>query len=164
MLNGHKNKMNSDRFANDHYQRAANLRQRLLRTSRMINTAIVTGLQQRGFTQLKSTHTVLLSNLDLEGSSLTNIAQRAGMTKQAMGRLSDELIKLNYIKRTRSKSDKREVKITFTRSGLKLMHQSFEIMDDIEKRCAKVLGENDFNKLLTSLQRIESEFDNDLEK
>lgn len=144
-------------------QRADNLRQHLLRTSRIINTAIVNGLHQDGFTQLKSTHTVLLSHLDLEGSSLTQIAQRAGITKQAMGRLADELAQLKYIKRTRSKTDKREFIITFTKSGLKLMNQSFQIMEIIEKRCADILGDNNFNRLLNSLQSIENEFSDNLE-
>jgi len=146
-------------LTNSKHNRVANLRQRLLRTSRAVNTAIVDGLHQRGFTQLSSTHTALLSNLDLEGSSLTIIAQRAGMTKQAMGRLADELASLKYIKRTPSKDDKRVVKIEFTPAGLKLMNHSFNIMQELENRCAAHLGENRFQNLLKSLQDIEDEFE-----
>lgn len=151
--------MNREPQSDTSQQRAANLRQRLLRASRVVNTTIVEGLHQRGFTELSSTHTALLSNLDLEGSSLTIVAQRAGMTKQAMGRLADELIGLNYIKSTRDDVDKRAIKLVFTKSGLKLMKQSFAIMDELEKRCAHRLGEQRFNTLLTSLQDIVDEFE-----
>lgn len=151
--------MNQNTFRYSNQQRAANLRQRLLRTSRIINTEIVKGLHLHGFTELRSTHTALLSNLDLDGNSLTLIAQRAGMTKQAMGRLTDELIRLNYIRRAPGKTDKREIILTFTASGLELMDRSFSIMAKIETRCAKRLGENRLNTLLTSLQEIVDEFE-----
>ncbi len=144
----------------DSKNRAANLRQCLLRTSRLVNIAIVEGLHQRGFIKLRSTHTTLLSNLDLEGSSLTTIAQRAGITKQAMGRLADELVQLNYITKTRSKDDKRLIKIELTPSGLKLMKHSFTIMNELENRCSSRLGINNFKKLLNSLQSVADEFDN----
>jgi len=151
--------MSQKSLAKNKHNRVANLRQRLLRTSRAVNTAIVEGLHQRGFTELSSTHTALLSNLDLEGSSLTIIAQRAGMTKQAMGRLADELTSLKYIKRTPDKDDKRAVKIEFTPAGLKLMNHSFNIMEELENRYAAHLGENRFQNLLKSLQDIVDEFE-----
>lgn len=141
------------------HNRAGNLRQRLLRASRVVNAAIVGSLHQRGFTELRSTHTALLSNLDLEGSNLTTIAQRAGMTKQAMGRLADELISLKYVTRSRSEDDKRAVKIEFTPDGLNLMNHSFTIMEELENLCARRLGKDRFKNLLTSLQEIVDEFE-----
>jgi len=143
------------------HNRATNLRQCLLRASRIINTEIVERLHLSGFTELRSTHTALLSNLDLEGSNLTMVAQRAGMTKQAMGRLADELISLKYITKTRSEYDKREVKLEFTPPGLKLMNQSFNIMEELENRCANRLGKDRFKNLLISLQDIVDEFESD---
>jgi len=142
------------------HNRAVNLRQRLLRASRYVNVAIVKSLHQRGFTELKSTHTALLSNLDLEGNNLTLVAQRAGITKQAMGRLADELVKLKYVTKTRNQDDKRSVKIELTPSGLKLMNYSFMIMEELESRCARCLGGNHFEKLLAALQKITDEFEN----
>jgi len=149
--------------SNSGHNRVANLRQRLLRASRFVNTAIVAGLHQRGFTELSSTHTALLSNLDLEGSSLTDVAKRAGMSKQAMGRLADELISLKYVISTRNKDDRRAVKLEFTPAGLKLMNHSFSIMEELENRCAQRLGNNHFKNLLTALQDIVDEFENELE-
>ena len=143
--------MSTQRTSNKVYQRAANLRQRLLRASRAVNVAIVKGLHARGFEGLRSTHTALLSNLELDGASLTAVARRAGMTKQAMGRLADELIRLRYIKSSRSKTDRREVNLAFTKTGLSLMQHSFAVMDAIEKRCANRIGKGKFQGLLSAL-------------
>ncbi len=149
--------MNQKCSSTNNHNRAANLRQCLLRASRNVNAIIVERLHQRGFTKLRSTHTTLLSNLDLEGNSLTLVAQRAGITKQAMGRLADELVKLKYITRTTNENDKRSVLIEFTSDGLELMNYSFKIMEELENRFTRRLGENNFKNFLTSLQQITDE-------
>src|SRR5215472_5063667 len=77
--------------------RRRNMRQLLLRASRIVNRHVVEGLHGRGHTALRSTHTTLLSNIDLAGSSVTVAADRAGITKQAMGRLAAELEEAGYI-------------------------------------------------------------------
>lgn len=140
-------------------RRARNLRQRLLVASRKINSAIVGELQHRGFGDLKSTHTSLLSNLDMEGASMSAIAKRAGMTKQAMGRLADELIGLGYIDSEPDPNDGRASILRFTASGLELMHSSFDIMADIEKRCVDMIGKQRFDVLLDALGVISEQFD-----
>jgi len=152
--------MNQKPPATSNHNRSVNLRQCLLRASRYVNMVIVESLHQRGFTELRSTHTALLSNLDLEGNSLTLVAQRAGITKQAMGRLADELIKLKYVTRTVNKNDKRSVIIKFTSDGLKLMNHSFTIMEKLETRCTRSLGGSRFKKLLASLQEITNDLEN----
>lgn len=137
--------------------RSSNLRQRLLKASRVVNNAIVTGLHQRGFTLLRSTHTALLSNLDMTGSNLTTVAQRAGMSKQAMGRVADELIKQGYIVSKPDTSDGRAVKLVFTSEGLELMEQSFQVLSEIEKRSVSRVGQEQYQIMLSCLNQIVDE-------
>jgi DNA-binding MarR family transcriptional regulator len=146
------------------HNRATNLRQCLLRASRGVNGIIVERLHQHGFTNLRSTHTTLLSNLELEGNSLTLVAQRAGITKQAMGRLADELVKLEYITKTISKHDKRSVAIEFTPTGLELMNCSFKIMEELESHCSRRIGKHRLTNLITSLLEISDELENNYDK
>jgi hypothetical protein len=47
--------------------RSRNMRQLLLRASRIVNRHVVEGLHARGYADLRSTHTTLLSNIDLAG-------------------------------------------------------------------------------------------------
>ena len=140
-------------------KRAQNLRQRLLQASRLVNIAIVKALNEQGFNELRSTHTALLSNLALEGASLTVVARNAGMTKQALGRLADDLVRLGYITKTPDKTDRRAVHLTFTDKGLDLMHKSFAVMNEIENRCANRIGLEGYRKLLASLSKIAKELD-----
>src|SRR5438874_10491331 len=69
--------------------RRRNMRQLLLRALRIVNRHVVEGLHARGYTDLRSTHTTLLSNIDLAGSTVTAAAERAGITKQGDGPTCD---------------------------------------------------------------------------
>src|SRR3569623_65909 len=98
-------------------RRRRNMRQLLLRASRIVNRHVVEGLHARGYTDLRSTHTTLLSNIDLAGSTVTEAADRAGVTKQAMGRLASELEDAGYVRVQSDAKDARVRVLQLTRTG-----------------------------------------------
>src|SRR5712671_3657035 len=112
--------------------RRRNMRQLLLRASRIVNRHVVDGLQARGYADLRSTHTTLLSNIDLAGSTVTDAAERAGITKQAMGRLAVELESAGYIRLRKNAEDGRVRILQLTNTGKRLMLDSLEVMADLE--------------------------------
>src|ERR1700722_2241587 len=113
--------------------RRRNMRQLLLRASRIVNRHVVEGLQACGYTDLRSTHTTLLSNIDLAGSTVTVAADRAGITKQAMGRLAAELEAAGYIRIQRDPGDARARLLKLTKTGKRLMLDSLEVMVELER-------------------------------
>src|ERR1700758_4498531 len=122
--------------------RRRNMRQLLLRASRIVNRHVVEGLHQRGYADLRSTHTTLLSNIDLAGSTVTTAADRAGITKQAMGRLATELEVAGYIRVRADPNDARARVLLLTRAGKKLMLDSLEVMAELEQRYAGSIGQD----------------------
>ena len=48
-------------------------------------------LQARGHTELLPSHQVVFASLGRSGTRLTTLARHAGMTKQAMGQIVDDL-------------------------------------------------------------------------
>ena len=131
--------------------RRRNMRQLLLRASRIVNRHVVDGLHARGYTDLRSTHTTLLSNIDLAGSTVTVAADRAGITKQAMGRLAAELEAAGYIRVRSDPQDARARILQLTRTGKQLMLDSLEVMDDLEHRYAASLGRDRLAAVLQGL-------------
>src|SRR5256885_3160138 len=115
-------------------QRSRNMRQLLLRASRIVNRHVVAGLQARGYSGLRSTHTTLLSNIDLAGSSVTEAAERAGITKQAMGRLAAELEAAGFVRLKRDRRDARVRVLMLTRGGERLMLESLQVMAEPQRR------------------------------
>lgn len=132
-------------------KRSKNLRQLLIRASRTLNAMIAEELDKNGYVKVRPAHSALLANLEFGGSSVTDVADRAGMTKQAMGLLVAELVELGYIARESDERDKRAHVITLTESGQKLMSDTLRIVDDIEVRYSNILGEQTMDGLRTGL-------------
>lgn len=132
--------------------RRRNMRQLLLRASRIVNRQVVEGLQARGYADLRSTHTTLLSNIDLAGSTVTTAADRAGITKQAMGRLATELEAAGYIRVSADPNDARARVLHLTRAGKKLMLDSLEVMAELEQRYAGSIGQDRLVAILGGLE------------
>ena len=63
-------------------------------------------------------HVHLTRHLSLEGARLTELAQAAGMTKQAMGDLVDQCAAWGLVQREPDPVDARARRIVFTASGL----------------------------------------------
>ena len=131
--------------------RRRNMRQLLLRASRIVNRHVVAGLHARGYAALRSTHTTLLSNIDLAGSTVTAAADRAGITKQAMGRLATELEDAGYVRVKRDPKDARARVLQLTRTGRQLMLDSLEVMAELECRYADSIGRDRLAAVLGGL-------------
>jgi DNA-binding MarR family transcriptional regulator len=131
--------------------RRRNMRQLLLRASRIVNRHVVEGLHERGYADLRSTHTTLLSNIDLAGSTVTVAADRAGITKQAMGRLATELEAAGYIRVQGDPKDARARVLQLTKTGKKLMLDSLEVMAELEQRYARSIGRDRLMGILGGL-------------
>ncbi len=97
-------------------------------------------LHDRGFTDITLFHTVLISNLDTEGAQITAIAEKAGITKQAMGQLANELEKKGYVQKTKSTEDSRAYLIMFTERGKDALIAAYDVKVIIEKEYKELLG------------------------
>jgi DNA-binding MarR family transcriptional regulator len=132
--------------------RRRNMRQLLLRASRIVNRHVVEGLHARGYSDLRSTHTTLLSNIDLAGSTVTEAAERAGVTKQAMGRLASELEDAGYVRVRSDPKDARVRILQLTEAGRQLMLDSLEVMAELERRYARSVGRDRLTAVLQGLR------------
>jgi DNA-binding MarR family transcriptional regulator len=68
--------------------------------------------------QVSAAHIHITRHLALKGSRLTDLAQRAGMTKQAMGDLVDQCEAWGLVLREADPNDTRARRVRFTPTGL----------------------------------------------
>ena len=68
--------------------------------------------------QISAAHIHITRHLSLQGSRLTELAQAAGMSKQAMGNLVDQCEAWGLVKRERDGRDARARQVVFTEDGL----------------------------------------------
>jgi DNA-binding MarR family transcriptional regulator len=68
--------------------------------------------------QISAAHIHITRHLSLQGSRLTDLAQAAGMSKQAMGNLVDQCEAWGLVKREHDSRDARSRMVVFTEDGL----------------------------------------------
>jgi len=135
-------------------ERSLNLRQLILRTHRALNRRIAEKLVERGYAEIKPTHITIYSNIDLEGTRISTLAERANITVQGMGQLTAELEHLGYLCRDEDPTDGRAKVVTFTAKGWALMLASFEVLREIEAEVQARLKPGDLDTLRRILSRM----------
>jgi DNA-binding MarR family transcriptional regulator len=121
---------------------------------RAYNHQAIAKLRERGHTGLTLAHTLLLSNLDLEGTRITTLAERAGITKQSMGQLVEDLEKRGYVERQVDATDRRASVVHFTPAGWQFLQDAYELKQEIEAEYQDMLGEAVFDQLRATLRQL----------
>src|SRR5262245_24543584 len=84
-----------------------------------------TRLAERGYTDIRASHGCVCRFIDAEhGSRLTYLADRSGVTKQAVGEAVDDLEQRGFVERVPDPLDKRAKIIRLTARGREAMAAS----------------------------------------
>ena len=75
------------------------------------------GLIEKGHPLIRSGHGCVFRHIDGEGSRLTELAERSGLTKQAVGEALDDLERMGYVERAPDPVDGRAKIIRLTERG-----------------------------------------------
>ena len=115
------------------------------------------GLAAAGFDDLRPAHTAVFQHIEANGSRLTDLAERAQITKQSMGYLVDDLEQLGYLERRPDPTDRRATLICLTERGWDEVQTALAIIAAIEDEWASRLGKDRMRQLreaLIELRRI----------
>ncbi len=134
--------------------REKNIGRLFQRVARAYSERAVNLLHEKGFTNITLFHTVLIANLDIEGTRITTLADRAGVTKQAMGQLAHELEKKGYVERKKDASDNRASLIGFTELGKDALRAAYDVKLILEAEYAALLGEKELAQLRNQLEKL----------
>lgn len=91
-------------------------------------------LADEGFAGIRFRHGCVFRFVDKKGSRLTDLAERSGLTKQAIGEAVTELERLGYAERVASLDDGRAKIIRLTEQGWKGQAAAARILTEIEHR------------------------------
>jgi DNA-binding MarR family transcriptional regulator len=115
---------------------------------------VSTGLSQAGFDDLRPAHTAVFQHIDAEGTRLTDLAERAQITKQSMGYLVDYLEQRGYLERRPDPSDRRASLICLTERGWAQIHAALEIIATLESEWTRTLGAQRMKQLRGALAEL----------
>lgn len=126
----------------------------LLRAHRAFSVRAVDKLRQLGYDRLTLAHINLLPHLAAEGTRITLLAERAGMTKQGAGQLVADLARQGYVTREADSADRRATLIRFTPRGRRLLREAVAVVAEVEAEYATALGDRRLTELRHALETL----------
>ena len=119
-----------------------------------IHRRLIADLNAAGFDDVRLPHMAVLQFPGPDGARPTTLAERAGMSKQAMNQLLGSLETLGYLKRADSTDEGRARVVRFTPRGRAAYAKIHEILRTIEAEWSAELGARNFAQLKELLLEV----------
>jgi DNA-binding MarR family transcriptional regulator len=111
-----------------------------------------------GFGDIRPGHRCVFGTIDPEyGSRLTDLAERANMTKQSVGEATSDLEQLGYVERVADPNDGRAKIIRLTAHGREVHAIGRQLIDELEREWAERYGEERITALRDALETVTAE-------
>jgi DNA-binding MarR family transcriptional regulator len=111
-------------------------------------------LEQTEFADLRPTHGCVFRFVRGPGMRLTVLAEMAGMTKQSVGEIVDDLVARGYVKRIPDPEDKRAKLICLTERGERAQATGLALFAKVEQQWAERYGAKRIAQLRELLEEI----------
>lgn len=129
------------------YRLSNNLSRLLREFSRDFERRIWRALEARGYPDVRPSHSAVFANLGLGAVRVTELAERAQVTQQAMGKMLKELERMGYVARDVDSGDKRAKEIRLTERGIQLAADSLEVIAEVRSHYAAKVGTAELEQL-----------------
>jgi DNA-binding MarR family transcriptional regulator len=131
----------------------ADLLRLLLDGHRALSSELVSWMDERGYPDAKAGHAAVFMNIDRRsGTRLTDLARRAGITKQGMMLVVDDLEQRGYVRRVPDAEDARAKVVRLTARGRRYVAEARRAMAALEARVRRELGERRYEALRDGLE------------
>ena len=124
------------------------------RSDLLFAEGVTRAMHERGFAGIRLVHIALIRNVDENGTRISDIAKRAGMTKQATGQLVAEFVELGYIKLVPDPDDGRAKIARYTAKGKRLLVGIVASIEDTETVVANAIGVSQLDALKQILAKL----------
>ena len=111
-------------------------------------------LREEGIEGLRPTHNAVRRYLDEDGTRASELARRAGLTRQALTQIVDDLQRLGYVTRRDDPSDRRAKLVVYTDRGRDGFRVSRRIIAALERDAERRLGRERYAHLREGLAML----------
>lgn len=126
----------------------------LVLAERHLVNALQEHLVAAGFVDHRVVHHNVMAHVTYDGIRLTELAERAGITKQAMSELVRDLVQLGYLRTRPDPEDGRAKLITFTTRGRQAVDAATGAFRGIDRVLADQMGPGALEALRHSLLAV----------
>ena len=136
------------------YKLSNNLSRLLREFAKDFESRVLENLHRRGHVEIRPSHSSVFANLGLGAVRVTELAERARVTQQAMGKMLKELERIGYIARDIDSGDKRAKEIKLTERGIALAQDCLEVVDEITAQYAQKAGMEELAEVEEKLRSV----------
>jgi|KBSSwiStaDraftv2_1062776.scaffolds.fasta_scaffold49201_4 DNA-binding MarR family transcriptional regulator len=119
-----------------------------------LNGVVLARLAERGHPEVRAAHSAVFQYLDDTGTTVSALAERAQMTKQAMAELVHHLEAHGYVSRVPDPADRRAKLVLATERGREVLAIARALVPEIEERVGAVVGAERVPSLVADLDAI----------
>jgi DNA-binding MarR family transcriptional regulator len=139
-------------------ERPANLAVLMREVFVALNDIVVARLAERGHDVVRPAHGAVFQYLDDTGTTVSVLAERAHMTKQAMAELVQHLESHGYLTRVPDPEDRRAKLVLPTERGHEVIAIAQGLVPELEGQVRKLLGVDRTRALRQDLETIRRTF------
>ncbi|WP_185955251.1 MarR family winged helix-turn-helix transcriptional regulator [Solitalea koreensis] len=117
-------------------------------------------LQKIGYQNCSFQHTGVFANIDPEGTNVVTLAERAGISKQAMSKLVKDIEELGFVETRKDPKDSRAILVQLNEKGTQFIIDVYNCIDDIRNELENVVGKENFDSFMGTAVLLNNYFDN----
>ena len=114
------------------------------RLTRLLATDMMREAHRRGHVQIRPAHDPVFATLPSEGARASDMAARAGITKQSMGEAIRDMVDLGLLEMHEDPTDRRAKLVTFTPAGLEVAQGGKRYMHELEQQWKDKFGAENY--------------------
>ncbi|MFO0667685.1 MAG: MarR family winged helix-turn-helix transcriptional regulator [Polyangiaceae bacterium] len=119
----------------------ASVAQLLFRCARRLNDKALSDVAKATGLSIRASHTALFPHIDLEGTRQSDLAERLGVSKQAIHKLVSELESMGVLERAVDPSDGRATLVRFSQKKGRTLYDGMAVLAATEAQMSERLGE-----------------------
>ena len=147
-------KVNPSRLARVSATRPTAIGRLLLLARRDFVVRVSRCMQARGLQEFPANFLTLLPDIDTEGTRSTELAQRAGISKQAVAKTIRLIEGAGLLLRTPDAEDGRAWLVRLSEKGLELLLQTHRAIDEVEREYERMLGVRGMQAFRAALHQL----------
>jgi DNA-binding MarR family transcriptional regulator len=124
------------------------------RANRALQKDMVRAAHRAGHPEVKPAHNAVFATLQESGNRATDMATRAGITRQSMGEVVRDMVDLGILEMRPDPDDRRAKLVAYSEQGLEFARDGYQHIIDLEKRFAEEFGEEEYDVARDVLERL----------
>ncbi|MCX6400366.1 MAG: MarR family winged helix-turn-helix transcriptional regulator [Propionibacteriales bacterium] len=124
------------------------------KAARALRDDMLANGHRAGYTEMTPAHNAVFATLGPEGSRAADMAARVGITRQSMGEVVRDMVRLGILEMVEDPSDRRAKLVRYTDYGKKVAQEGFKHIIELEQIFAEEFGEAELETTRKVLLRV----------